>query len=89
MFCAESETGEKFEKGVLTWPRTAAGNRANTTCPYNKNRTTIAYRWCRMGNNTHYWDKVNNDHCSVLEKDTSIDKLTEVKKNQSSSKTHQ
>lgn len=79
MFCGESETGDKFEKGVLTWQKTPAGTRANATCPYNKNKTAIAYRWCRMGNQTQYWDKVNNDNCSVLEKDTSIDELVEVK----------
>ena len=79
MFCGESETGNKFEKGVLTWPRTPVGIRANTTCPYNKNKTAIAYRRCRMGNHTQHWDKVNNDDCSVLEKDTSIDELAKVK----------
>ncbi|CAB4022825.1 adhesion G- coupled receptor G4 isoform X2 [Paramuricea clavata] len=64
--CGEIETGDKFEKGILTWQRTPVGSRANTSCPYNK--TAIAYRWCRIANKTQYWEDVHDENCSVLEK---------------------
>ena len=75
--CGASKTGDKFEKGVLTWKKTLEGTRANVSCPYNKSKEGIAYRWCRVNatTKTHYWDDVHDESCSVLEKDKSIDEL--------------
>ncbi len=83
VYCGASETGEKFEKGLFTWKKTPTGSRANATCPYNGNKTAIAYRWCRMNmaNRTQYWDDVHDENCSRLETDKSIDQLVKVIEN--------
>jgi hypothetical protein len=76
--CVESRTGEKFDKGVLAWKDTPVGTRANTSCPYSKEKS--AYRWCRMNvaNMTQFWDEVNDENCSALEKDKPIDDVLKV-----------
>lgn len=75
VFCSEDESGDKFEKGVFTWPKTPVGNKANISCPYNSN-AAMAYRWCRMKNNSlQKWGSVHDESCSVLETNTSMGEL--------------
>ena len=80
MYCGVIETGEKFEKGILTWPKTLVGTRVNITCPYNDDDEANAYRWCRMNMTTmtQYWDVVHDESCIVLERNMTFDKLNEV-----------
>ena len=56
------------------------GSTANTSCPYNNDKSALAYRLCRMNttNMTQFWDHVNDEDCSVLEKDKPVDELLQV-----------